>query len=622
MTGNKNNKVIIKKQKLRNNEYYSMQEEFDSLYKQSSEGKIFKNLYEIIIKEENILLAYRNIKNNKGSKTKGCDGRNIEYLKTLNSKELVKRIQEKFNNYIPKGVKRVNIPKPNGKTRPLGIPCIEDRIIQQAIKQVMEPICESKFHKHSYGFRPNRSTENAIARCTYLINRCQMKYVVDIDIKSFFDNVDHSKLKKQIWNIGIRDKRLISIIGKMLKAPIIDKDNKYIPTKGTPQGGILSPLLSNIVLNELDWWISNQWETFSTRHNYARDRSHEGKGIDYSNKYTSLRRTTKLKEIWLVRYADDFKIFCKDYKTAQKIYNATKLWLKERLNLDISSEKSKITNLNKNYTEFLGFKFKALPRKNRYICKSRMSDKAKEKVIRQIKEQIKTIQSKTNATEADRLNKIIIGCHNYYRIATLVSHDFKNIDFLLRKSFEIRLNRYMSNVDRKSEIYKKRYGGYNVKLKTVCGITIFPIFACKMKIPRSFNNNICNYTKQGRELIHKSLTGRTELIDEILETENKFNTEGLDNSISKLVGQNYKCYVTNQSLNSNDMIIFNVKTKRTLKSSKSNNYKNIVWIKKEIHELIIKIINKEKDLKGISKLTKKEISKLYELVKLPEEVYR
>lgn len=622
MTGNKNNKEIIKNQKLRNNEYYSMQEEFDRLYKQSSEGKVFKNLYEIIIKEENILLAYRNIKNNKGSKTKGCDGKNIEYLNNFNSEELVRKIQKKLTNYTPKGIKRVNIPKPNGKTRPLGIPCIEDRIIQQAIKQVMEPICESKFHKHSYGFRPNRSTENAIARCTYLINRSQMKYVVDIDIKSFFDNVNHSKLKKQIWNIGIRDKRLISIIGKMLKAPIIDKDNKYTPKKGTPQGGILSPLLSNIVLNELDWWISNQWETFNTRHNYARDRSCEGKGIDYSNKYTSLRRTTKLKEIWLVRYADDFKIFCKDYITAQKIYNATKLWLKERLNLEISAEKSKITNLKKNYTEFLGFKFKIIPKKKKYACKSRMSNKAKEKVIRQIKEQIKTIQRKTNTAEADRLNKIIIGCHNYYRIATLVSHDFKHIDFLLRKSFETRLKRYMSNTDRKSELYKKRYGRYNVKTKTVCGITIFPIFACSMKIPRNFNNNICNYTEQGRALIHKNLTGKTELIGEIVKVKNGINTEGLDNSISKLVGQNYKCYVTNQSLNSNNMIIFNVKTKKTLKTSKSNSYKNIVWIKKEIHELIIKIINNESNLKDISKLTKKEISKLSKLVKLPEKVYR
>lgn len=618
MNGNNNNKKIIKKQNLRNNEYYSMQEIFDKLYKQSKEGKVIKNLYEIIIKEENILLAYRNIKNNKGSKTKGCDGRDIEDINSYNTKLIIKRIQSKLGNYIPKAVRRVNIPKANGKTRPLGIPCIEDRIIQQAIKQVIEPICESKFHKHSYGFRPNRSTEHAIARCTTLINRMQMTYVVDIDIKSFFDNVDHSKLKKQLWNMGIRDKRLISIIGKMLKAPIIENGKKNIPDKGTPQGGVLSPLLSNIVLNELDWWISNQWETFDTRHNYARDRRNEGKGIDYSSKYTSLRRTSKLKEVWLVRYADDFKIFCKDYKTANKIYKATCSWLKERLNLDISTEKSRITNLKRNYTEFLGFKLRAIPKKKKYVCRSKMSDKSKDKVIRQLKEQIKVIQKKTNTDEVDRLNKIIIGCHNYYRIATLVSHDFREINFLLRKSFELRLKRYVSSKDRKSELYKKRYGKYNVKIKTVCGITIFPIFACTMKIPKNFNNDICNYTKRGRELIHKKLKGKIELIDEIFKERDSVNIEGIDNSISRMIGQNYKCYVTNETLNNHNMVVFNIKTKKTLNSSKSNQYNNIVWIKKEIYDLIIKIINAENCFNDISKLTNKELIKLNKLVKLPE----
>ena len=136
--------------------------------------------------------------------------------------------------------------KTNGKERPLGIPTFEDRLIQQCIKQILEPICEAKFHPHNYGFRPLRSTKYAVSRMMTLAQVKQYFYCVDIDIKGFFDNIDHNKLIKQMWTLGIRDKRLLSIISKMLKAEIVGEG---IPEKGTPQGGILSPLLSNIVMS-------------------------------------------------------------------------------------------------------------------------------------------------------------------------------------------------------------------------------------------------------------------------------------------------------------------------------------------------------------------------------------
>lgn len=227
-----------------------MQSIFDKLYEKSTEGFRFNNLMQYVTSRNNILLAYRDIKNNKGSTTCGTDKLDISFFKDMKTEKFVKRIQNKLANYTPKSVRRVEIPKPNGKTRPLGIPCIEDRIIQQCIKQILEPICEAKFYKHSYGFRPNRSTEHAIARSMHLMNNAHLHYVVDIDIEGFFDNVNHSKLKKQIWNLGIQDKNLISIIGKILKSEI---QGIGIPNKGTPQGGIISPLLSNIALNELDW---------------------------------------------------------------------------------------------------------------------------------------------------------------------------------------------------------------------------------------------------------------------------------------------------------------------------------------------------------------------------------
>ena len=195
------------KKRLRHNEYYDMQEIFDNLYSNSKNNNNFYNLMEIIMLEDNIKLAYRNIKKNHGSKTAGIDGKTIEDIEKLPIEKFIKIIQNKMKWYKPKAVRRVDIPKPNGKTRPLGIPTITDRIIQQCILQVLDPICEAHFHERSNGFRTNRSTQNAISQCYNMINKYKLYYVVDIDIKSFFDNVNHSKLIKQLWTLGIRDKK-------------------------------------------------------------------------------------------------------------------------------------------------------------------------------------------------------------------------------------------------------------------------------------------------------------------------------------------------------------------------------------------------------------------------------
>ena len=242
-------KKMKKQKRIRHAEYYNLVDVFDRMYADSKSGKKFSHLMEIIISNENIKLAYRNIKKNTGSNTAGVDGKTIEYLEKMSAEKLVQIVRNKMSKYKPQPVRRVEIPKPNGKMRPLGIPTITDRLIQQCILQVLEPICEAKFHERSNGFRPNRSAENAIAQCYKMIQHRNLHFVVDVDIKGFFDNVNHTKLKQQIWGMGIRDKKLMCIIGEMLKAPIILPDNsKIVPDKGTPQGGILSPLLSNIVL--------------------------------------------------------------------------------------------------------------------------------------------------------------------------------------------------------------------------------------------------------------------------------------------------------------------------------------------------------------------------------------
>ena len=337
-----------KQGKIRNSEYYGMESIFDTLYAESRNGKTFNHLMAIIESEENIKLAYRTIKRNHGSKTPGVDKKTIRNLAKLSEDEYVRLVKKKFSNYHPRPVRREEIPKDNGKTRPLGIPAISDRIVQQCILQVMEPICEAKFSENSNGFRPNRSAETAIAQCCRLIQVQHLYHVVDLDIKGFFDNINHTKLIRQIWSLGIRDKKLLCIIKQMLKASVIlPNGEKIYPTKGTPQGGILSPLLANIVLNELDWWIASQWENMPTRTEFTIRQNRSGAEIK-SHVYRALRRSN-LKEMHSVRYADDFKIFCSSHEDAVKAYHATAKWLKDRLGLDNSPEKSRIVNLKRQY---------------------------------------------------------------------------------------------------------------------------------------------------------------------------------------------------------------------------------------------------------------------------------
>lgn len=509
-----------KKAKLRHAEYYDFQKVQDKLYADSQNGRIFKHLIEIIVLPENIRLAYRNIKANHGSKTAGTDGRTIKDLENLPDEKLVALVQRKLGWYEPQSVLRVEIPKSSDPTkkRPLGIPTILDRLIQQCVLQVLEPICEAKFHDHSFGFRPNRSQEHAIALVYKNIQLSHYYYVVDIDIKGFFDNVNHGKLLKQMWTIGIRDKKLLSIISAMLKAEVAGIG---FPEKGTPQGGIISPLLSNIVLNELDWWIASQWENFPTRKKYATGTNYNGTE-NKGNKYKMLRDYTKLKEVTCVRYADDFKLFAKSYRQAEKLFYAVEGWLKGRLGLAISPEKSKIVNLREMYSEFLGLRIKATnhggSNSSKYVVESHIREKSLDKIKSDMKRLIHDIEFPGHGKRAEhaavtRFNSYVIGVHNYYSMATFICHDFHELAFSVHKSLNARLKKRLKTA---KEVKKRKLGyvipdyikeryGNSEQLKFVRGYALAPIGYVKHRNPMLKRCITNSYTPEGREAVHKML---------------------------------------------------------------------------------------------------------------------
>ena len=588
MTSKKN---ALKKIKLRNAEYYDFQEVQDALYQQSLQGVIFKDLMSTITSEENIRLAYRNIKSNSGSLTAGTDGKTIRYYAAWSERDLIAYIRKRFSWYTAQPVKRVEIPKPNGKMRPLGIPTIADRLIQQCVLQVLEPICEAKFYEHSYGFRPNRSCENAIARAESLMQVNGLHFVVDIDIKGFFDNISHGKLLKQLWHIGIRDKKLISIISQMLKAEVA---HIGFPEKGTPQGGIISPLLANVVLNELDWWISSQWETFPTKTKYAINVNKSGTPI-HSARYLAQRRRSNLKEMFLVRYADDFKIFCRTHDQAKRAFIATQEWLKERLSLEISDEKSKVINLRQRYSDFLGFRLKVIQTgktvhgKTRYGVKSKISDKAIKSIHAGALQHIEQMQRPADSQEAyatvGKWNSFVMGVHNYYCIATESVPQFGRLAFSINRTLRLRLRNNLAKTGIvQTKCILKKYG-WSSTLRYAYGNAMAPLSAVSPRVPLHKKKAVNNYTAEGRSIIHKNLGCVNMAVMHYLMRNpvRGASIEFNDNRLSLYAGQQGKCFVTQTELVPGNIHCHH-RTRR--KDGGTDHYQNLVLVHGEIHILI------------------------------------
>lgn len=618
-----------------------MTQTFNNLYERATKNQNFNNLIDIITSTNNILLAYRELKTKLGSKFPGCDRVTIKDLEELSNDEFLYEVRKRFNHYRPKKVKRKVRHKPNGDKKPIGIPSMWDRIIQQCILQVLEPICEAKFYSRSYGFRPNRSTEHALAEAISKINHNNMYYAVKIDIKDFFDNINHSKLIKQLWSLGIRDKKLLAILKEMLKAPIQLENKKTIkPTSGTPQGGILSPLLANICLNEFDWWVATQWEIFKPKH-WNPKIIENGPSTHAKVRYAITKQGARLKPMVLVRYADDIIIFTDNEKNAHKILAACQDWIQTRLSLKISPEKSTIVNLKKNSIEFLDFTIKAIKKGkskkrgqsgNKYVAETHVSPKAIAQIKRSLHKQIKRIQKSQNSQkciqEIGKYNSMVIAIHNYYKIATQVNADLNALAMDIERRQYNRFPKAPPNAEKtngftKHGNYEGNDRGYNPYLQSkmiryLMKYPILPIGYVQTRNPMRKNKAINKYTAQGRKLIHKSLPDITESELRYLRENPIINERATieynDNRISKYVAQKGKCAVTGVKL---DVTNMHCHHKNPWILTKDDSYDNLTLILPEVHKLI-HATNKNTINKYMAmlQLTTSQVTKVNKLRKL------
>lgn len=577
----------VKINKLRYAEYYGQQEIQDALYQKSLNGEKFDKLMTVITSDANIIMAYRSIKRNAGSKTPGTDGLTIKDIEKLEPELVCQRVRNILRNYRPRKVRRKEIPKPNGKTRPLGIPCIWDRLVQQCILQVLEPICEAKFFEGSFGFRPLRSAENAINEVYRYINRSHLHYMVEIDIKGFFDHVNHTKLIRQMWAMGIQDKQLICVIKKILRAEILMPDGTtVIPTEGTPQGGIISPLLANIVLNEFDWHMESQWGEFPLVHRLKGGIAKNGT----PSKGSAFRemRKTGLKELHVIRYADDVRILCSNISDAMKVMQGAKNWLKARLKLEVSDEKTKVTDLTKGYGEFLGIKIRTKEKAGKKVIVSHMCDKAKERTIKAIREQIKEIQKAGDKSLTQQAvsayNSLVRGVHNYYQMATDITTDCQEIHHATYRAMHNRLRPKLGHLKPNSGDWR-RYKDCK-RIFKYQDMTILPISYCRHRKTLGKKKSVNLYTPEGRAFRHKELSfPNAYLLQEIAKNPVKGQSvEYNDNRVSLFSGQWGKCAVTGHEFL--DITEVHCHHRKPRSQGGGDNYMNLALVLVDVHRLI------------------------------------
>ena len=407
-------KHLFGAENIRNCEKYvlSIQQRLDKAVA-TNNAKRIRHIFDLLTKRSfavKVLAVYRITKRNTGKNTAGVDGVAIPKDNTEQANRIATRLLNAIDVLAkPDTIHRVFIPKTNGKKRPLGIPTLKDRIIQEIIRIALEPITEYYSHDHSFGFRPKRSCQDAIAHLfTKLARRTSPRYVIEGDIKGCFDNISHTHIADTLkaWSVP---SQTVNLINKMLKAGIFHNGEVYDNETGTPQGGVISPLLANIALTALDNFLENN----------------------------HIKKISKGTVNPLVRYADDFIIVCKSKSDAVAIKQSIKDFLHCKIGLTLSDEKTRITHIYEGF-DFLGFtlrkykKYKNKPcvKPSDYVLLIKPQKEKIQNVLRECRKVMSENKTATQSTLIYLLNPKIVGWANYYKY--VVSNEiFGKIDRIL-----------------------------------------------------------------------------------------------------------------------------------------------------------------------------------------------
>ena len=599
-------------------------DKYDNLYEKSLHKDNFFNLFDIVFDSNNIFLAL--IKTKKYiSNDKSNDYSFIDLLNRLSPDELKHHLLSIVENekkeciYKPKESNLIMVSKSYNleDKKPYCIVNCMDYLIQQCIRQVLEPICEANFSNNSYGYRPYRSVENCIAKLYKYINFSSTYFTFKVKFDNSFISEDHTKLLHQLWSIGVKDWKFLYMIKQILRTPIIYPDGrKVIPKTGLCQCGVLANLFLNIYLNEFDKWLESKW----VKHPFTRRyKIRKGSENAYSA-YPVMRKINMIKECYFIRYMDEICILCKTKSDARSLQLSIVNWFKNRLKTEV--QVSDIIDLRKKYESFLGFKFKTRKKNHRNILISHISDKAlkicKDNLTNTLKLLSRSTDNKSSWNIIKQYNILVLKYQSYFKIATHINLDFGKLTKVIYTIFKGRLKQRISKYGRplnKFELFKYK-DSRMIRYDSVTKEPIYPIGYIQTWRPFNKRNAINKYTKEGREValhIYQNSIKNIDLFYKLLSNDIKNNSIELNNNKCELFYiQNGKCAITGKDFENLDEIhchhiIPKVKDGR-------DNISNLILISEDVHILIhtkhLSTINKY--LKKLL-LTKEMISKINKL---------